>query len=488
MIVWSDKGSSASFIFPSLVQRYILSIVYVHSLKVFVAAAADLSFKIFDLQLHLIESIRHEERTITALEYDDSKGALLIASAEGVSFWRIYRNIDYNCHVLERLFRFAEANSWVSRFICAFQDDKVYAVIDTSVQVLSIDQRKMVTLLRDIHFAQITAVSWYSRSKCYITGCMSGLIKVWTTRIVVNKSRNIANKTTSGQQQEVEKLCLLHTFDGTHTKAISGLVMHTIPGLCITASMDALIKLINLETFTELMTVRTDYPITSFRGSTYLGRPALVFTQENGTVRIWEVLSFLQFFGTSASRIRGLQYTENLQLFADTRYDVETKGVELETSVVKRDTLRATRLMRRRQSVAKEHLYTYGSLAEGAMVVSADQDLRMLNLQGSFMCCLEPQFVVDGLLAHQCSIYQQILFCAYYTQSGQILKAFDATLPDYGLISEISPSIPEGDRITCLGLMNALPLNCIMGGSKNINVVRSDLRGSPIPYYIEEVQ
>lgn len=60
--------------FSSERQNFIVAITYMPKMRMFLFAAEDLSFKMFDKELNLVESIRHQERHIAAMEYIDGEG------------------------------------------------------------------------------------------------------------------------------------------------------------------------------------------------------------------------------------------------------------------------------------------------------------------------------------------------------------------------------------------------------------------------------
>lgn len=59
-------------------QRFISSVIYIKKLKIIIAAALDMTFKIFDQGLKFIESIHHSERAIITIECDQDLGNLFI--------------------------------------------------------------------------------------------------------------------------------------------------------------------------------------------------------------------------------------------------------------------------------------------------------------------------------------------------------------------------------------------------------------------------
>eukprot|EP01039_Chlorochromonas_danica_P000067 gene67-73_t len=152
--------------------NFICAIIYIPRLKIFLAAALDMSFKLLDKTLALLESIRHEERAILQMEYDNSKDLIFTSGAAGISAWKIYRNTTLDkAHVMEKMYTFKGCEDWVTRMIYEPQFNRIYALKERSAQVLSIPRRSVVTVLEDCHEAPINVVCWYERNQFYITGC-----------------------------------------------------------------------------------------------------------------------------------------------------------------------------------------------------------------------------------------------------------------------------------------------------------------------------
>lgn len=489
LLLWSDRGVVARFGFPPLIREFVVSVVYLHGLRVFLAAAADMSFKVFDTQLRLVESIRHEERTITSLGYDEQEGVLVVASAEGVSLWRVYRNVVYSCHVIERLFRFTDCSQWVSRLICDFRANRLYALVDRSVYVLGVRERAVLTLMQDVHDCPVTQVVWIARSRSYLTGCSEGKIKLWTTRVLAAGSG----------LEERERLYLLHAFGAVHSKAVTGLALHPIPGLVISGSLDGWVKVINLETFGELLAVRLAAPVTSLRVTSYLSNSALVLALGSGEVRVWHIRVFLQFFAQSSSNVRSIRIAPNLLGTAPPLDGSEADGrlSQRRSSTARRS---STVRSQRKSMASPAGIGTRkAALADGSSashtpkfppcwtLVRAEQDLRVLGEKGESIGGLEPQYVVEGVEVNAASPFQQLLFCVHRSEAGQSIRVFDVTLPDCALIREIPPGIPETDVITCMSLTNVLPSNCVFSGSRAYESGRVDLRGNSVINDFEEV-
>ena len=158
--------------FPKNEQGYITTLAYIPKLKVFVAAALDMSFKIYDRTLALVESIRHEERAILALEHDLLTDQLIVAGASGVSVWRVFRSISLSQeHVMEKLFVFDGCREWVSKVVLEPKTSRVYALVGRTAYVLSLKRRAVIACLENVHEASLTKICWYARSAFYLTAC-----------------------------------------------------------------------------------------------------------------------------------------------------------------------------------------------------------------------------------------------------------------------------------------------------------------------------
>lgn len=152
--------------------NFICAIVNVPRMKVFLAAALDMTFKIFDRNLRLLESIHHEERAILQLELDAEKDIIYSSGANGISVWRLYRNTSVDkAHIMEKLYTFDDCEKWVTHMIYEPRFNRVYAIKERSVQVLSTTRRSVITVLADVHDAPVNVVCWYERNQFYMTGC-----------------------------------------------------------------------------------------------------------------------------------------------------------------------------------------------------------------------------------------------------------------------------------------------------------------------------
>ena len=170
--------------FPKTSPGFITSLVFVKPLNLFVAAALDMSFKLYNRQLELMETIRHDERAILSMEYDEERRVIVMAGATGVTMWRIYRTTTADMeYVIERIFKFdgSIGGLWIPRIsLDPNVKGHVYAFSDQSVYVIDIEKRQCKYKLENIHDATVTSICWYQRSQFYMTGCVAGKIKCWT--------------------------------------------------------------------------------------------------------------------------------------------------------------------------------------------------------------------------------------------------------------------------------------------------------------------
>lgn len=179
VLLWEQNYSDADNLrvvstlrFPKNQPNFISAIVNIPRLKIFVAAALDMSFKIYDKNLHLLESIKHHERAILQMEYDGEKDLFITSGGSGISLWRIIRVVSLDiAHVVEKLYSFEECSSWVGKMIYEPSANRIYAIIDRNAQVFSFSKKRMIHELVDTHTSPLTVVCWYERNQFYLTGC-----------------------------------------------------------------------------------------------------------------------------------------------------------------------------------------------------------------------------------------------------------------------------------------------------------------------------
>jgi hypothetical protein len=66
----------------------ISALTYVASFKLFMVASLDMTFILYDRFLRFIQIIKHNERTIFNLIYNDQREMIISAGIDSISFWR----------------------------------------------------------------------------------------------------------------------------------------------------------------------------------------------------------------------------------------------------------------------------------------------------------------------------------------------------------------------------------------------------------------
>jgi hypothetical protein len=336
--LWAREHDSASkephimhtVRFPKGSPGFIGCLVYVPRLHIFVASALDMTFKIYSRELKLLESIVHEERAMLAMEYDHARDEIVMAGANGVSVWRIWRATKVSPeYVMEKLYDFENLRGmWVGGLQADVALGDVYALAGCSSYVLNLTRREVKHEMAQIHVMPVTCICWYGRSQFYLTGCMGGLIKCWTS-FHYQKSKVSGGLNTQQDTKGLAALTLLHTFN-LHTGAVAGIVLHPTSGMAVSASMDGMIRVLNLEMFTEIYHInlhgRGIGRMISFvlpaapnsRGERVPGASkgrGIMFTHpDDNSIRLWRITSCAGFFGISSSDVVSLRRFLNMHV------------------------------------------------------------------------------------------------------------------------------------------------------------------------------
>lgn len=338
--------------------NFICAMAHISKMRIFLAAALDMSFKLYDQNLTLVESIHHEERAILQIEYDSVKEIIFTSGATGVSVWRLYRasssvattgaNTSGNkAHVMEKLYSFPGCEMWISKMIYQPEYQKIYAIKDSSVQVLSPLRRCVIAVLENIHEAPINVVCWYERNQFYITGCSRGEIKCWTSNYT--KSRNSGGTSISvgtGGGSTQKTFALLHTFKG-HSRAVTSLFLHPVSGLAVSAGLDGYVKVFNLEALNELYSINVGAGVihakliqlgsavpsqfakeigktkTSVKSS--MSQYGCLLALTDASVKFWKLTSISAFFSVSTSSISNMVSYGNIESYLENVYNSEKK-------------------------------------------------------------------------------------------------------------------------------------------------------------------
>jgi WD40 repeat protein len=367
ILSWNSKPQLLHSVKFSNQPNFVCAIVHITKMKVFLAAALDMSFKIFDRQLNLLESIHHEERAILQLEYDQSKDLIFSSGANGISVWKLYRNLTLDkSHVMEKLYSFLGCENWITKMIYEPEFDRIYALKERSAQVLSLTRQNVITTLENVHDAPVSAICWYERNQFYLTGCSRGEIKCWTSNFTSQKhpssssspdlsgtydlngtNNNANNKSNiiyedyqydpsaflssslSGNNPaatSTKKFALLHVFKG-HTKAVTAIKLHPVSGLAISTSLDGFVKILNLEALNELFTFQCDTGILNMRLlrlSTSFH--ACLLALDDASIRLWKITSVCDYFSVTTAKIDTFSLFDNYEGENDYYYRLNRKN------------------------------------------------------------------------------------------------------------------------------------------------------------------
>lgn len=362
---------------------FIPAVVFVGKLKIFLACALDMTFRIYDAQLNLLEVIRHEERALLALEYIESKDMIIAAGAGGISAWRVSRGASLSQgHIIDRLFYFKGCESiWATKLIVEPSTNdgvnRLYATVDTSIYTLSLNKKCIIDKISNTADSPFTACVFYPRNQYYVTGCSQGLIRCWSKS--ATSSTTTATATTSASEtgknnrsnnnnsrdinsngrtayrsfgkgddsgggedgfdlhrgNNFTEYSHVFTFH-VHTEAVSGLLLHPTSGLIISTSHDGFLKVLNMEALTVLINLNLNSAIMTVRPTVHSasGYNALLLTLNNGTIRFFNLTPCATLFGVSTQQVNRVEIFENThryqlqQSLEETAAAAANKGTE----------------------------------------------------------------------------------------------------------------------------------------------------------------
>jgi hypothetical protein len=220
---------------------------------VFVAAALDMCFHVFDKSLIQLQTLQHNTRAVLMLLYNPTPDEIICTSASGLLSWKLSRTFvgTERQFQLQQLRVFDASPFWApkARAMCNVlwkadrtlhaqieidvKSQQVFALGGVSVYVYHAQTGKVLTILEKIHEAAVSHAVWYDRSQLYVTGELQptlhtliyllpwtgdtrGLVKLWTSHHTGSNARH----------------ALLHTFH-CHSRPITGLALHPIAGLIV---------------------------------------------------------------------------------------------------------------------------------------------------------------------------------------------------------------------------------------------------------------
>ena len=430
-----------------------------------------------------------------------------------------------NSFVLEKQFRFEGCTEWVTKMVYEPDMNRVYAISEQSVSVLNFRTRAVKVRLDNIHDAPLTCVCWYPVDQFYITSCSRGLVRIWSPH---HSGKDDVTPSTS-------KPTLLHSFNA-HTKAVAGIALHPLPCMLLSAGLDGLVKVYDLESFCVLQCFDSGQGISDFRMSRFQNYPVCLFSFENGDMTMWRVDSCWSEYGSCASDVLSLTCFESL---LDPRRLKKHKGqYSLDSDSLNTDSTSTAQItiavnVDPDVTIVPQHngdlphdiaplvldddnlLPVPHSLPGTAPVKTADVttaskpataidsdsddekvvgaragdkrniiafsglDLQVLVPAGGVLKSrAEAEQLIDGVRTFTFSAFQQLLFCVM--ESGDI-RIFCTKSPTCVLLREIFVGSIGTDHPLCLALCDGLSLTALRSSTTS-----KDMRGNPSPVHIDE--
>lgn len=454
--------------FPKSQEGYISCIEYIPRLNVFFAPCLDMTFKIYDRNLKLLDTIQHKERAIISLAYDSKSDILILSGALGLSVWKISRSIGTsNLFVLEKLFKFVGCEEWISRFVYDRPFGKLYGVNENTVWILDIKSRSTICKLIEIHDASVVKCCWYPQDQFLITGCARGLIKCWALHNDGNSK--------SASSGNVQSYTLLSTIIA-HSKAITGLSLHPIEGLLLTAGMDGYIKVFSLETFQVVNCYNTGEAISYFTLHHSETANYCLFAQSSGNISLWKIESCTSTFCSCEEKVVSLEVYERLNI-SPPKYSVF--GVSKLSSLDEKSTFSNLDKCGELSELGGNSVYSTSLDSDPVILINAGHEFVFLTgSSGNDFSRLEPEQLIEDISFFTYSVLQRILFCII---DNGYLRLFSTKGSSCTFIRDCFLGALNNDKPTALTLVDCLPLTPLRSSS-----ISKDMRGNPSPNNIDE--
>eukprot|EP01041_Mallomonas_annulata_P001070 gene1070-2098_t len=491
MLLWERDGLKNQYKFPGHQKNFITTLAYIPSLKIYIAAATDYTFKIFTRGLDLIGSMAHKERAVSSFIYNNANNNLLMCGSSGISTWSIttVTGADGPSYSVEKLNTFETCEGWMMKVIYELPTDRIYILNDRSVSVLSISGRNIIAKIENAHEAPLTHVCWYSRSLFYITCCARGLVRCWT----LHHNRNEKEKdgggkdTTSNGNGKTDiahsdkdvhaekKFSIVHTFRA-HAKAVTGVVLHPVSGLLITTGLDGMVKVLNLEVLNELFFIKLEVGLTGVRSLKYEGMDHILLSQSDGTIRLWKISSFVKFFSMCSSAISNL--TVSMAYKRGGEGNKTTDNTIAATSLGGKGVDAAVRIAVEESSQTQSRAIARSGFPNDTFVTAtANQDIRLFRSGGTLLSRVEPDSLRHSDSVKEClySPRQRMLFCLL--DSGCI-SIFCAESAQASFLRTVGGGAASTGIGVCIALIDEFPSGAMRVVDRKWSTVDKDLRGN----------
>eukprot|EP00946_MAST-07B_sp_MAST-7B-sp1_P003382 g3382.t1 len=313
--------------------NFIRAILPIPPLRVFVAAALDMTFKVYDSSLSRIGQFnvkagKEDVRAVLTLHYDENNNEILTGGLSGCQRWRLVgdRFRGFRMNLLQTLPR--SEGKWIDRmtiatvskllFCCHNNNVSVYRFEELSRQEQTFDSNligggsgdgegqgasagstpelganlssrnasrkaSIVKIVRNIHEHKITGCVFQEANSYLITSSLGFEIRVLSA---------------------ASSFALVHTFVG-HSKAITALLHHPRDGLIVSASVDCTLRVWNLDTLEEEYHLQMSEPI---HGAVVGWSKSTVLTMTPSKVVTWRLHHIVNLFALCRSPVVRLKY------------------------------------------------------------------------------------------------------------------------------------------------------------------------------------
>ena len=216
--VWGPQRPGREYekvAFPPQQANFIQALCYVPRKRIYIAAALDMSIKVYDTSFTLKGSVPLRQRAVLCVAFNPEREELLTAGVDGCSVWKWEESRTKLWNPATKSFATAYAlvpvrhlaevrGRWVGRLELDWQAGRLFAITGASVFVFCTTTGKCLDKLEDIHEQAVTGCLYYDPSHYLVTSGNDGKVKVWSV------SRANA---------------LVHVFAG-HTRAVTAISLH----------------------------------------------------------------------------------------------------------------------------------------------------------------------------------------------------------------------------------------------------------------------
>ena len=293
--------------------NYIRVIVSIPSLRIFIAAALDMSFKVYDNNLLRIGQCdvkvdKEDIRAVLAMKYDKDNKEIITGGLSGCQRWRLDGDRFRGFQLVHLQTLELSAGKWIDYMCLASASKLIFCCHGCNVSVYQFEefsssdshfdsnmlltssvtenkksrQAVLVKILENIHEHKITGCLFQEENNYLITASLGFEIKVLSA---------------------ASSYALVHTFVG-HARAVTALLSHPKSGLIVSASMDCTLRVWNLDTLQEEYHLQTSEPI---HGVATGWSKSTVLSMTPSRVVAWRLHHIVNVFTLCRSPVVGLE-------------------------------------------------------------------------------------------------------------------------------------------------------------------------------------